>query len=80
MENNRQNVLYIINEYMYLTCAFFLLGFSTYNYAPEVRYQIGWFYIAFLGVILGFNVLIMLADISISIRIAFLKRRSHKKV
>jgi len=32
MENTRQNVLYLMNEYMYIACATYALGFSSYNY------------------------------------------------
>ena len=69
MENYRQNLLYVVNEYIYLACTFFLLGFSTYNNEADVRYESGWSYIAVLGTILGFNIIIMILDITLSTKI-----------
>ena len=80
MENNKQNMLYVLNEYMYLTCAFFMLGFTNYSYEPESRFQIGWFYLFCLGIILAFNIVVMFSDIVQGIRMSILRRRHHKKV
>lgn len=78
MDSTRQNLLYILNEYMYLTCAFFMLGFSRYNYQVERRFETGWFYVTFLGSILALNVIVMLIDIILGIKLAC-KRRMHNK-
>ena len=78
METTRQNLLYIANEYLYLTCAFFILGFSAYTHSAATRYQIGWFYIAFLGVILSFNMLVMLVDIITGIKQTCMQRYRKK--
>ena len=82
MENYRQNLLYVVNEYIYLACTFFLLGFSTYNNEADVRYEFGWSYIAVLGTILGFNLIIMILDITLSTRIVCkrkISQRNHNK-
>mmetsp|Transcript_9096 Transcript_9096/g.11123 ORF Transcript_9096/g.11123 Transcript_9096/m.11123 type:complete len:82 (+) Transcript_9096:250-495(+) len=73
-------MLYILNEYLYLTTAFFMMGFSSYNFEPETRYETGWFYIGFLGGILAINVFIMLIDVIFGIKLSCKKRKYKKRV
>ena len=74
MENSRQNFLYFTNEYLYSVCICCSPGFSEYNYDPETRFIVGWFYLAFLGAILLLNITVMLIDI-IAAAIAYCKNR-----
>eukprot|EP00353_Schmidingerella_taraikaensis_P013120 CAMPEP_0185573812 /NCGR_PEP_ID=MMETSP0434-20130131/5420_1 /TAXON_ID=626734 ORGANISM="Favella taraikaensis, Strain Fe Narragansett Bay" /NCGR_SAMPLE_ID=MMETSP0434 /ASSEMBLY_ACC=CAM_ASM_000379 /LENGTH=103 /DNA_ID=CAMNT_0028190161 /DNA_START=445 /DNA_END=756 /DNA_ORIENTATION=+ len=71
-------MLYLLNEYLYLTCAFLMLGFTAYTVQPETRYDNGWVYTGFLGAILAVNVFIMLFDVCISAKTA-LKRCKLRK-
>jgi hypothetical protein len=66
MENTRQNVLYLVNEYLYLGCCFYTLAFSEYNPDPQTRFTYGWFYMSLLGLILVANVVVMILDIILS--------------
>lgn len=67
MENQRQNILYLLNEYLYMTCCVCFLGFSLYNATPEVRFETGWVYTAFLGAILLTNVTVMIIEMCIGL-------------
>ena len=78
MENRRQNLLYMINEYMYLCCCFFALGFSEYNPDPEVRYRVGNSYLGLLAIILLTNVVVMIVEIVVGI-VTYCKKRKQKK-
>ena len=68
-----------MNEYLYSVCAFFTFGFSTYNHEASLRFQTGWFYISFLGLIVATNVLILFIDIIFAIRSACKKRIVQKR-
>ncbi len=78
MENSLQNVLYFLNEYLYSACTICSLGFSNYNYAPETRFMVGWFYLVLLGAILTLNVTVMVIDIIAAV-INFFKSRFETK-
>ena len=77
MESFHQNLLYSGNEYLYLACSFYIMGFSQYNFSPEVRYRNGWIYLVFVGGILILNVVLMLYEIIKGI-ILYCKRRKIK--
>ena len=64
MESRLQNLLYFFNEYFYTACICFSLGFSTYNYAPETRFIMGWIYLGLLGLILVLNVTVLIIVIT----------------
>ena len=55
-----------------------MFGFSTYSYAPEVRYEIGWLYTSLLSLILLINVAVMITEIVLGVKL-FLKKRKYKK-
>ena len=78
MENTRQNIMYFSNEYLYLACCFYTVGFSEYNSDPRVKFSQGWFYLGFIAAILITNVTVLILDIVIGIR-DFCRRRKLRK-
>ena len=64
----------MMNEYLYSVCTYFTFGFSAYNHDANQRFQTGWFYISFLALILTTNMLILLIDIILAIKLACMKR------
>ena len=62
MENRIQNLLYLLNEYLYTACICCSIGFSEYNIDPETRFIIGWIYLGLLGAFLLPNVVIMVIN------------------
>ena len=71
-------MMYMLNEYVYLICSFFLLSFSQYNYKARVRFETGWLYVCLLGVILAVNMLTLILDVFFTVKTT-LKRRLHRK-
>lgn len=80
MESRMQNILYLLNEYLYAACTCCSPGFSGYNYAPETRFVIGWFYLGLLAAILLLNVTVLIVDIIIKAIAWFKERKLKKKV
>ena len=78
MESWQQNLLYSGNEYLYLACCFYTMGFSQYNISAEIRYQSGWLYLVFIGLIVLLNVVVMLFEIIRGI-ILYCRRRKMQK-
>ena len=80
MENTRQNLLYILNEYFYTLCICSSLGFSKYNHSPDVRFMMGWYYLGLLGVILCANVTVLIIDIILAIKNHCRLKKQRQKV
>ena len=74
MMSFQQNLLYAGNEYLYLACCFYTMGFSQYNFSAEVRYKSGWVYLLFLGLIVLLNIVVLLTEV-IRGAIAYCRRR-----
>ena len=78
MENARQNVMYLLNEYFYFGCICFSLGFQQYNLTPEVSLAMGYFYIGILGLLLLINVTVITIDVILGIK-NYCRQRKHRK-
>ena len=63
MDGARQNALFLLNEYLYLVCICVLMGFSEFNADAERRFELGWFYLAFIGLIIVINVAVLVYEI-----------------
>jgi len=80
MDSTRYNVLYLVNEYMYMCCAVVTMAFTDFSPDPETRFQIGWFYLSLLGLMLVINVVVMVQDIVLSAILFFKRRRQRRQV
>ena len=78
MENTLQNVIYLLNEYLYSLCSLWSLAFSDYNVSPETRFVMGWFYLGLLGLILLPNLSLILYEIGKGI-VSFCMDRYKKR-
>jgi Na+/melibiose symporter-like transporter len=59
-EEKRQNQLSLLNEFFVLIISFCLIGFCNDNLSSDSQESLGWFLIAWINLIAGFNMLIAL--------------------
>ena len=78
MESKRHNILYLINEYLYMGCCFFTLAFSEYNPDPETRLKCGWIYLLFIALIVIANFVVMIIDMVLGIMDYCHQRKLHQ--
>lgn len=62
------NSIQVFNEWMILSYTIMLMNFTDYNPSPEVRFEIGWFYIYMLYANIGANVLVILAAMGYKVK------------
>jgi len=71
-------VLFLVNEYFYFACVVYTFAFTNYTPDPDSRFQIGWFYLSFLSIILLVNVVVMVFD-TVQGLILYCKRRKFNR-
>ena len=68
----------MVNEYLYLACCFYTMGFTAYNADPRVRFTQGWLYLGLIAAILVANVTVLIIDVGIGVRDYCRKRKLQK--
>ena len=64
---------------MILSYTIMLMNFTDYNPSPEVRFEIGWFYIYMLYCNIGANVMVILAAMGQKVKQTIKQRNNIKK-
>ena len=80
METNLQNIIYLLNEYLYSACTMCSLGFSDYTIDADSKFTIGWYYLMLLGAIILPSFVLILYDIIKGTWSFFKKRREAHKI
>lgn len=68
------NFMENMNELLIYFSGYFLLIFTQWICDPLVRYDIGWFYINLIGIVLGSNLLIIFYEMGLGVRKGWRKR------
>ena len=79
MVDAMNNSIQVFNEWMILSYTIMLMNFTDYNPSPEVRFEIGWFYIYMLYMNIGVNVMVILAAMGQKVKQTIKQRNNIKK-
>ena len=77
-KGKKRNKLEFTNETLILINTYFLFMYSDFVYSPDVRYQMGWVNLTFLGLMLLINVGMMILDVFGSFKEKMRQRRLKK--